>query len=90
MKEYKVAAVFWEDHQHIHRGQMVRNPDKILLPTLSVGIILKETKKTLVLVSDIERYDDRDDASYLIILRSTITAIKEYGTIKINKLREGD
>jgi hypothetical protein len=58
------------------------------MTTLSVGILYQETPKAITLVNSVERYDDRDDASYTIILRSTIQAIQEYGEIELYTLRE--
>ena len=84
MKEYEIVAVLWQDHQQIVRDILPKNPDSIVENcTLSVGIILEETKKCILLVSDIERTQDKDDATYLIILKSTIESIKKYGKIKL-------
>lgn len=88
MKTKSIVAILWEDHVYIDRGIMAEDPDEILTTNLSVGIIYKETKKVIILVNGIERYEDRDDVSYTVILKSTIQGIKEYGEIKIEKLRE--
>lgn len=88
MKEYDIAAVLWQDHQQVVRDRLPRNPDKVAdKATLSIGIILDETDKTLLLVSDIERLADRDDATYLVILKSTIESIKKYGKISLKVRR---
>ena len=84
----KVVAIFWDDHLYVDRDKIPRNPDEELIPVLSVGIIYKETEKVLVLVNSIETYDDRDDASYTVIVKSTIRGTKEYGEIEIENLRE--
>lgn len=84
----KVVAVMWEDHVYVDRDSVPRDPDDLLTTTLSIGIVYKETDKALVLVNCIETYEDRDDASYTVILKSTIQAIKEYGEIEIETLRE--
>lgn len=87
MREYPIVVVLWQDHIAYSREPVFDNPDDGLIkPTLSVGILYKKTKKTLLLVSDIERYHDYDEASFTIILRSTIVSIKEYGTIEVSKL----
>lgn len=83
MKEYKVVAVLWDDHIAFDRAPLTRNPDEVLKPTLTIGFIYKQTKKTLTVVSDVESYTDRKDASYVVILRQAIRSIKEYGTIKL-------
>lgn len=87
MRKHKIVAVIWEDHLQVVRNRVVDNPHSILTPTLSVGILYKETDKVLVLVSDIERYSDHDDATYTIIFKSSIASIKEFGKIKLRKLR---
>jgi hypothetical protein len=87
MAEYPIVAILWEDHLAISRSHIPKNADKELIPTLSIGIIYSETEKTITLVSDIERYPDRDDTTYLIILKSTVTSVQKYGSIKVKKLR---
>lgn len=87
MKDYDVAVVLWEDHFHISRDSLPTNPDEEN-PTLSVGLIMKETEKVIVLVHDIEKYDEHDDFSYLVIYKSLILGIKKYGTIKLRKPRK--
>lgn len=88
MKIYKIVAVLWEDHIYVDRDKIPRNPDEEIMTTLSVGILYQETPKAITLVNSIERYDERDDASYTIILRSTIQGIKDYGDIELEDLRE--
>lgn len=83
MKEYKVVAVLWDDHISFDRTTLIRNPDDVLKPTLTIGFIYKQTKKTITVVSDLESYSDRNDASYIVILKSAIRSIKEYGTIEL-------
>lgn len=87
MVEYPVVIILWKDHVHIERSSMVENPDEEITLTLSVGVIYKETEETITLVSEIERYSDKDDATYLIILKNAIESTKEYGRIKLKKLR---
>lgn len=87
MKEYSIVVVLWDDHYSASRQPLPKDPDNFLSPVLSVGIIVKETKKVLVLVHDIERWDDQDDLSYTVILKSTIVGRKEYGRIKLKKPR---
>jgi hypothetical protein len=88
MNNYKIVAVLWEDHIYVDRDKIPRTPDEEIMTTLSVGILYQETPKAITLVNSVERYDDRDDASYTIILRSTIQAIQEYGEIELYSLRE--
>ena len=83
-----IVAVFWDDHVYVDRDKIPRDPDEILVTTLSVGILYKETDKVIVLVNCIEAYEDKDDTSYTIILKSTIRAMNTYGEIEIENLRE--
>jgi hypothetical protein len=87
MKKYKVVAVLWDDHMEVNRSTLSKNPDERIRPVLSIGIVLDETEKVLVLGSCIERYETYDDVSYMLILKATIVSIKEFGTIKIAKPR---
>lgn len=86
MKEYKVVAVLWDDHITFQRTVLLKHPDEVIKPTLTIGFIYKDTKKTLTVVSDLERYSDHTDASYMIILKSTIRSIKEYGKIQLDSI----
>lgn len=54
---------------------------------MTVGALIKKTKKYFVIAYNIERYDDRDDFDFIIILRSCILGQKEYGTIELHSLR---
>lgn len=84
---YKVVAVIWEDHRKVDRAPLIDDPQELIYPTLTFGILVKKTKRHLVIVSDIERYEDRDDTTYTIIFRSTVTAVKEFGDIEVENLR---
>lgn len=88
MRKHKIVVVLWEDHTRFTSGPMVSDPDSAIMPTLSVGIIYKETKKSLVLISDIEKYENRDDVTFTIIRKPAIISKQEYGEIQIEKLRE--
>lgn len=87
MKSYSVMAVLWEDHVTLDRTSLPKNPEEVIAPTLSIGILMKETEKVIVLVHDIERYAENDDMSCIIILKSCIVSTTEYGKIKLRKLR---
>lgn len=85
--KYKVVAVIWEDHREVRRQPIINDPENLIFPTITIGILLKKTKRILVIVSDIERSVDDDQASYLIIFRSNILAVKEFGELEIDNLR---
>lgn len=81
MTQYDIAAIFWEDHIQVTRSELVEDPDELLdKPMLSIGIIYKETDKTILLLHDIESVEK---ATYIVILKSTIVAIKKYGQIEL-------
>lgn len=82
---YKVVAVIWNDHMRVDRQELKRTPN--MVSTLTFGVIIEKNKKHLIIASDIERYDDRDDSTYIIILRSCIEGIKVFGEIEIDNLR---
>jgi len=86
--QYKIIAVLWMDHVHMDRSPLPRNLEQLnLKPTLTVGVQLQDTDEALIVASDLERYDDRDDISYTVILKGTIVSIKEYGIIEIDGLK---
>lgn len=85
--KYKVVAVIWNDHLRVDRQEIPNNPDKLIVSTITLGILVKKTKSCVVISSDIERYEERDDSTYTIILKPMIQAIKEFGEIEIENLR---
>jgi len=81
---YKVVAVLWNDHLGVHRGEIPKNPDATLLnPTLTIGALIRKTRNSITILSELEHYGDRDEGSYVIILKSTVIQIKEYGEIEL-------
>lgn len=86
MAKYKVVAVIWDDHVRVSREDLPIIPEEHLVSTISFGVLVKKTKETLVVVSDLERFKDHTDSTYMIIIRKTVRAIKEYGEIEIENL----
>jgi hypothetical protein len=86
-KSYPIVAVFWEDHAHYERSPILKPSQVIPTPTLSVGILYDEDDRVMIIVSDIERYDDRDEATFMAILKSTVVATKTFGKVKLRSLR---
>jgi hypothetical protein len=87
MKEYPICAVIWEDHVS-KEGNLPNDPDDLVeSPTISFGVILKETEKTVLLASTIEPFELNDQVTFLVILKSAILASKEYGKIELRDLR---
>lgn len=88
MKEYDIVAVLWEDHIQFSRTSFIDDPDKAIIPSLSVGVLYKDSKKTLTIVSNIERYQEHDDVDYMVILKNTVVSVKKFGSIKLRKIRK--
>jgi hypothetical protein len=86
-KYYNIESIIWIDHTHVERGSLPDDPDNSVLPTLSFGVVIKETDKTLILVSEIERYNYGDDFSYTLIYKNAITGRKKYGTIELKNIK---
>lgn len=87
VKKYYIESILWVDHTHVERGQLPTDPDDFVIPTLSIGIVAKETDKSLVLVSEIERYyTQNDDMTYTLIFKDAIIARKKYGSIKLSDI----
>ena len=83
--KYNIESILWEDHTHVSRGPLPDDPDNSIIPTLSFGVVLQETVKSLVLAHDIERYHGQDDEiSYTLIFKASIVARKKYGKIKLS------
>lgn len=88
MNGYTVVAVLWEDHISRIGAELPQNPDEVFeMPTLTVGILLRETEKSLLIAHDIERLNDIDTSTYTVILKNAVLAVKEYGNIEIEGLR---
>lgn len=86
--KYPVVVVLWEDHIHFDRSPILESPSAAFItPVLTAGILYKEDKKAIIVVSDIERYQEYDDTSYTVILKSAIVATKVFGKIKLKSLR---
>lgn len=88
MSGYKVIGVIWEDHITKVATEIPSNPDEEFdVPTLTVGILLRETDKSLLVAHDIERLDTTDNATFTVILKSAVIGRKEYGEIDLDDIR---
>lgn len=87
MSLYKVVATLWEDHTTYRGAELPDKLDEIIIPSLTVGILFKETDRYQVIVSHIERFDDNDLSDYTIILKGSIVSTKEFGEVELKKLR---
>ena len=87
MKEYDVVAVLWDDHISFERATLIKNPKSVLNLTLTVGFLFKETKDAIIVVSQLEKYEHRDDANFIVILKGCVKGIKRYGKIELRKIR---
>jgi hypothetical protein len=86
MTEYEIVAVLWQDHVGYEKAPLPENPDECVeAPTLTIGFLYKETDKTITVVSEIEPYEDRDEATFSVILKSTILGLNTYGKITLRE-----
>lgn len=88
MNGYRVIGVLWEDHITKIGAEIPENPDtEFEVPTLTVGILLRETDKSLLVAHDLERLETADYGTYSTILKNAIIAIKEFGNIDLEDIR---
>ncbi len=81
MTQYDIVAVFWEDHIQVTRSELINDPDELFEhPMLSIGLLYKETDKSILLVHD---FESNEKATYIAILKSTIVAMQKYGQIEL-------
>jgi hypothetical protein len=89
MSTYKVVAAIWEDHTVYQGMELPKKLDGFIQPSLTVGILYKETDRYLIIISHVERHEFSDQCDYTIILKSSLLgALKEYGTIELKRLRK--
>lgn len=85
---YKVVAVLWEDHISRIGAEVPLNPDEVFdVPTLTVGILLRETDKSFLIAHDIERLEETDNSTYTVILKNAVIGKQEFGSIDIENIR---
>lgn len=85
---YKVVAVLWEDHITKIAAEIPENPDEVFdISTLTVGILLRETDKSLLIAHDIERFSEYDNGTFSVIRKDAVINIKNYGKIKLKNIR---
>lgn len=86
--KYPIVAVLWNDPHIFLRTEL---PDEDLedyiIPTLTVGLLYKQTDDYVVLVHTAERQFHLDEGDFTIIFNGCIISMKEFGTIKLTKLR---
>jgi hypothetical protein len=82
MTQYNIEAIFWDDHMQIVRDTLTEDPDEFLeRPMLSIGIVYKETDKSVLLLHD---YENTEKATYIVIVKNAIVARKSYGQIDLD------
>lgn len=93
MTEYPIVAVLWEDHSKFTDRELPASDDlsEFVRPSLTIGLLYKKRSKYIILVNHVNRYNEHDETDFMIIYKSSILGIQEYGKIKIDTLRkEGD
>lgn len=91
-KEYPVVAVLWEDHSSFSTQELPPNDDlsEYIRPSLTLGLLYKETSKYIILIHHLERYAEGDVADWTVIYKNAIISTKTYDTMKLRKIRKGD
>lgn len=91
-REYPIVAVIWEDHSSFKSAELPPDEDlsDYIRPSLTLGLLYKKTSKYIIVISHIDRYESKDEADFMIIYKSAILSMKEYGTIKLRKIKKGD
>lgn len=88
MSEYKVVAILWEDHITKMGAEIPKNPDEVFdIPTLTVGILMRETDKSLLIAHDLERLEEFDNSTYTVILKNAIINRREFGKLDLEEIR---
>jgi hypothetical protein len=87
MNQYDIVSVLWEDHTTFHNTDLPTELDDLIRPSLTIGVLYKETERHLVIASHIERYEYSDSADYTVILKGSVLGMKKYGEITIENLR---
>lgn len=82
MTKYKIIGVLWQDHITRVAQELPDDPDSVVeLPTLTVGILLQETDKTLLIAHDVEL--GTTVSTHSIIYKNAIVAMMDYGEIEL-------
>ncbi len=92
MKEYPIVAVLWEDHTTFSRRELPKNSDlsQYIRPSLTIGLLYKKTRKYIIVCHHVDRYEELDEADFIVIFKSAILSIKEYGKIEVSNLGKGE
>jgi hypothetical protein len=56
-------------------------------PSLTIGLLYKKTKKFIIVAYNIDRYEEIDEADFIVIFSDSILSLQEHGRIKLRKLR---
>ncbi len=88
--KYPVVGVLWEDHSKFTGDQLPPTSDisEYVRPSLTLGLLYKETKKYIILIQHIERYEDRDEVDFFIIFKGTILGTRQYGEEEVRNIRK--
>jgi len=84
--KYPIVAVLWND-PHIFLREELPDEDLGITPTLTVGLLYKQTDDYIVLAHTIERTSEFDESDYTVIFSGCIVSMKKFGNLKLTKLR---
>lgn len=82
MKGYPIIGVLWQDHITVIAQELPDDPDSVVeLPTLTIGVLVRETDKTLLIAHDVEL--GTTVSTHSIIYKNAILNRKIYGEIRL-------
>jgi hypothetical protein len=82
MKGYPIIGVLWQDHITRVAQELPENPDDVVeVPTLTVGILLRETDRTILIAHDLEL--GTDVATYTVLYKNAVMQTTLYGEIEL-------
>lgn len=86
--KYPIVAALWEDHTSFRSAPLPTTLDDLIKPSLTVGILIKEDERYVIIASHIERYEYEDTGDYTAILKSSLLGeLQVYGKIEIDNLK---
>ena len=84
LKKYKIIGVLWNDHTVFRNTSLPKDVVKMIIPSLTVGILWKEEDGILVILSHLDSYgDDEPIADYSLIYKDSVINLQEYGEIEL-------
>lgn len=85
---YSMVAILWNDPHIMLRTALPEDSlDHLITPTLTAGILYKKTDDYVIVIHNLERAKDFDEADWTVIFSGCIISIKKFGKIKLKNIR---